>query len=89
MWKLRRKLRRNKGFDILVTHAPAYGLNDGNDLPHRGFQVFNTLLDKYNPKYFLHGHVHMKYGRKHKRYDTYHSTKIINSFERCVFEYDV
>lgn len=88
VWKLRRKLRRNKGFDILVTHAPAYGLNDGDDLPHRGFQVFNTLLDKYNPKYFLHGHVHMKYGRKHKRYDTYKDTNIINSFERCVFEYE-
>lgn len=88
VWKLRRKLRRNKGFDILVTHAPAYNLNDGDDLPHRGFQVFNTLLDKYNPKYFLHGHVHMKYGRKHKRYDTYKDTNIINSFERCVFEYE-
>ena len=86
--KLRWQLFRNKGFDILVTHAPAYGLNDGDDLPHRGFQIFNTLIDKYNPKFFLHGHVHMKYGRKHKRYDTYKDTQIINSFERCVFEYE-
>ena len=66
--KLRRQLFRNKGFDILVTHAPAFGLNDGEDLPHRGFQVFNTLIEKYNPKYFLHSHVHIKYGRKHVRY---------------------
>lgn len=87
--KLYWKLRKNKGFDILVSHAPAYGLNDGDDLPHRGFQVFNTLIDKYSPKYFLHGHVHMKYGRKHKRYDTYKDTQIINSFERCVFEYEI
>lgn len=87
--KLHRQLRHNKGFDILVTHAPAYGLNDGEDLPHRGFQVFNTLLDTYNPKYFLHGHVHMRYGRKHVRYDTYHGTTVINAFERCVFEYEV
>lgn len=29
-----------RGFDILVTHAPAYQLNDGRDLPHQGFQVF-------------------------------------------------
>ncbi|MBQ8802632.1 MAG: metallophosphoesterase family protein [Tyzzerella sp.] len=85
--KLRWKLFRNKGFDILVTHSPAYGLNDGDDLPHRGFQVFNTLIEKYSPKFFLHGHVHMKYGRKHKRYDTYQNTQIINCFERCVFEY--
>ncbi len=87
--KLHRQLRRNKGFDILVTHAPAYGLNDGEDLPHRGFQVFNTLLDKYSPRYFLHGHVHMRYGRKHVRYDTYHDTTVINAFERCVFEYEI
>lgn len=86
--KLRRQLFRNKGFDILVTHAPAFGLNDGEDLPHRGFEVFNTLMDKYNPKYFLHGHVHMKYGRKHKRYDTYNHTQVINAFERYVFEYE-
>lgn len=86
--KLKWQLLRHRGFDILVTHAPAYGLNDGDDLPHRGFQVFNTLIDKYTPKYFLHGHVHMKYGRKHVRFDTYKDTQIINSFERCVFEYE-
>ena len=86
--KLRWKLFRSKGFDILVTHAPAYGLNDGDDLPHRGFKVFNTLIEKYNPKYFLHGHVHMRYGRKHVRFDTCGDTKVINAFERCVFEYE-
>lgn len=86
--KLRWKLFRSKGFDILVTHAPAYGFNDGDDLPHRGFQVFNTLIEKYNPKYFLHGHVHMRYGRKHVRFDTCGDTQVINAFERCVFEYE-
>ena len=86
--KLRWKLFRSKGFDILVTHAPAFGLNDGEDLPHRGFQVFNTLIEKYNPKYFLHGHVHMRYGRKHVRFDTCKDTKVINAVERCVFEYE-
>ena len=86
--KLRWKLFRSKGFDILVTHAPAFGLNDGEDLPHRGFQGFNTLIEKYNPKYFLHGHVHMRYGRKHVRFDTCKDTKVINAFERCVFEYE-
>ena len=86
--KLRWKLFRSKGFDILVTHAPAFGINDGDNLPHRGFQVFNTLIEKYNPKYFLHGHVHMRYGRKHVRFDTCGDTQVINAFERCVFEYE-
>lgn len=86
--KLRLKLLRRHGFDILVTHAPAYQLNDGRDLPHQGFQVFRTLLEKYRPKYFLHGHVHLSYGRGHKRYDKYRDTHVINAYERCVFEFE-
>ena len=86
--KLWFRLFRKRGFDILVTHAPAYQLNDGRDLLHQGFQAFRTLLEKYQPKYFLHGHVHLSYGRIHKRYDKYMNTHIINAYERCVFDFE-
>ena len=50
-WGMRNRVRklwfqllRRRGFDILVTHAPAYQLNDGRDLPHQGFQVFLSLI---------------------------------------------
>ena len=76
------------GFDILLTHSPAYQLNDGLDLPHQGFQVFNTLMDKYHPRFFIHGHVHMSYGRNQKRYDQYNQTHVINAYDRCVFDYE-
>ena len=33
--KLKFLLIRKKGFDILLTHAPAAGLNDGPDGPHK------------------------------------------------------
>ena len=92
-WQMKNRVRKlwfslmkHRGFDILVTHAPAYQLNDGMDLPHQGFQIFRVLMEKYKPKFFLHGHVHMSYGRKHKRYDTYHDTQVVNAFERCVIE---
>lgn len=85
--KMRWKLRRNKGFDILVSHAPAYELNDMEDLPHRGFQCFKDLLDKYAPKYFLHGHVHANYGNKFRRLDHYGSTVVINAYEHFIIEY--
>ena len=92
-WQMKNRVRKlwfslmkHRGFDILVAHAPAYQLNDGMDLPHQGFQIFRVLMEKYKPKYFLHGHVHMSYGRKHKRYDTYHDTQVVNAFERCVIE---
>lgn len=85
--KLRGQLRKKKGFDILVTHAPAYGINDGEDLPHRGFEVFKTLMEEYAPKYFIHGHMHKNYGKPKKLIETYHETKIINAYERYIFEY--
>ena len=75
------------GIDILVTHAPAYGLNDGEDLPHRGFQIFRWFLDKWKPKYYLHGHVHLNYSSKQKRLDHYRDTVVINAFERHIFDY--
>ena len=86
--KLWFKLLIHKGVDILVTHAPAFQINDGEDIAHQGFQVFRRFLDNYKPKFFLHGHVHMSYGRQHKRYDTYNQTHIINAYERCVFDYE-
>lgn len=86
--KMRFQLFMKGGFDILLTHSPAYQLNDGRDLPHQGFQVFNTLMDKYHPRFFIHGHVHMAYGRQHKRYDQYEETHVVNAYERCVFDFD-
>ena len=86
--KLRWKLLWYGGVDILLTHAPAFEINDGRDLPHQGFRIFVKLIEKYKPKFFIHGHVHMTYGRTHKRYDKYKETHIINAYERCVFEYE-
>lgn len=84
--KMRFPLWRSRGFDVLLAHAPAKGLNDGEDLPHHGFQVFNELMDKYEPEFFIHGHVHMNYGRNHVREDEYGKTRVINAFERYVIE---
>ena len=89
VWKLWWRLKYRKGFDILLTHSPAYQLNDGKDLPHMGFEVFRTLLDKYKPAYFIHGHVHMNYGRSFPRLSTYNETQVINAYEKYIFEMDV
>ena len=43
VFKLIPKLLWRRGVDILVAHAPAYDINDGEDLPHRGFKIFKTL----------------------------------------------
>ena len=71
------------GFDVLVTHAPARGYGDLEDLPHRGFACFNDLLNRYQPKYMLHGHVHQNYGVTNFKRERLHpsGTKIINSYD--------
>lgn len=77
--KLRRTIKKHKGFDILLTHAPAYGLGDGDDRAHIGFKSFVDLLDTYSPKYFFHGHQHLNYGRR-SRILQYKDTTIINAY---------
>lgn len=84
--KLKLKLTINRGFDILVTHSPAYGFHDGEDQCHRGFDSFNRLINTYHPKYFVHGHVHMNYGRQFPRVYEIGDTQVINAFERYILE---
>ena len=80
--KLWWKLKRVGGVDIVVTHAPPAGYGDSNDYAHRGFECFLELIDRYHPKYLIHGHVHMNYGTDIVRELEYHGTKIINAYER-------
>lgn len=81
-------LRAHKvgGIDLLLTHAPARGVNDAEDEAHRGFAVFNQLLNEYQPQLFVHGHVHMNYGANIPRTCTYGNTTVINATERYTFD---
>ena len=86
--KLRFRLWRSRGFDILLTHAPARHLNDFDSITHRGFECFNRLLDKYRPKYFVHGHIHKNYGMNIPQRSEYGDTTVINAYDYCAFEYE-
>ena len=80
------KLMRNHGFDILLTHAPAAGFHEGDDRAHKGFDIFSELIDKYHPKFFIHGHVHKDYSRNFVRQDQIGDTTVINGYERFTLE---
>lgn len=84
--KLSFALWRRKGFDILLTHSPAWQLGDGKDLPHMGFKGFRYLLDRYSPRFFVHGHIHMTYGADIRRKRSYGNTTVINAYERYIIE---
>ena len=86
--RLKLRLKLSGGFDILVTHAPMAGFHDGDDLCHRGFEAFRRLLEQYQPKYYVHGHVHMNYGLKTPRLSLFGETTVINAYRTFTFEYD-
>ena len=80
------KLMRNHGFDILLTHAPAAGFHEGDDRAHKGFDIFSELIDRYHPKFFIHGHVHKDYSRNFVRQDQIGDTTVINGDEGFTLE---
>ena len=86
IWKLGWKIRRAGGVDIVVAHAPVRGVGDGDDYAHMGFEAFLPLLDRYKPRYLIHGHVHMEYGRDIARVLRRGDTTIINAYERYTLE---
>ncbi len=87
IFRLKRQIIRHRGFDILLTHAPAFSLGDGDDIVHQGYKAFLPLLEKYKPKYMVHGHMHLQYDRSLQRTVIYKDTQIINAFERHAWEY--
>ena len=84
--KLGFQLWKAKGVDIVVTHSPVQGFGDGEDYAHRGFECLLPLLDKYKPRYLVHGHVHVNYGANIPRVLQRGETTIINAYERYILE---
>ena len=83
--RLRFRLKKLGGVDIVVTHAPPRGLGDGEDRAHWGFESLVELLDTYHPQYLIHGHVHVRYGNV-ERTREYNGTTLVNATERYVLE---
>lgn len=83
--KLHPRIAKSKGFDLLLTHSPAQGVCDGNDVCHTGFASLLTLLDKWKPAHMVHGHMHMGFG-KGKRFVMHENTKVIDAFEYHILE---
>jgi uncharacterized protein len=68
--------------DILIAHAPARGIHDQPEGAHRGFRAFKTLMHRFRPKLFLHGHNH-RYGLDQWR-TRFEKTEVINVHPFCV-----
>lgn len=76
--KLRFKIKKLGGVDIVVAHGPIKGYGDLNDYAHQGFECFVQLIKEYHPKYFLFGHVHSRYDMNYTGFYELEGTQIIN-----------
>ena len=72
--RLRLRLRHP---DILITHGPPAGVNEGTDAPHRGLKAIRRAVEWMRPRLLLHGHVH-PYGREIIREGQIGETRVIN-----------
>ena len=86
LWRAGWAARRAGGVDIVLTHAPPRGCGDLEDAAHRGFEAFFPFLERYQPQYLIHGHIHMNYARNIPRRLQHGKTTIINAWERYELE---
>lgn len=78
------RLQIGRYIDILITHAPPCGIHDEQDACHLGFRAFLYFMQRFRPRYLLHGHVH-RYGNETWR-TQYLDTEVINVFPSRVIE---
>lgn len=80
--RIKRKISKYGGVDIIVTHAPIRGYGDMDDYAHQGFDCFEKLLMEYKPKFWFYGHIHQTYSHNLPRETKFKDSKIINCYER-------
>jgi Icc-related predicted phosphoesterase len=82
---LRNRLVTGRALDILLAHSPPYGIHNGRDRTHVGFKSFLWLMERFKPRYVLHGHRHV-YNPLEVTETQYEGTTIINVYPYKVLE---
>ena len=85
--QMRRRIRRltprfwfSGGIDLVIAHAPPRHIHDAEDRCHRGFKSFRWLIDRYSPRYFIHGHIHANFEKPSRRVTMVGRTQVINTY---------
>jgi Icc-related predicted phosphoesterase len=78
------RARYGRYLDMLITHAPPLGIHDGEDLCHRGFKSLIWFMERFRPRYLLHGHRHIY--KPENRQTRYLDTEVINVYPYHIVE---
>jgi Icc-related predicted phosphoesterase len=76
---LMNRVRYGRFLDVLLTHAPPKGIHDQPDRCHNGFEAFRWLVRTFQPRYHLHGHIHL-YDRRVPTVTRVGATEVINVY---------
>lgn len=79
------RLVHGRYIDIVLTHAPAKGIGDGEDRCHSGFESYLWFMRKFKPKFLIHGHIHL-YDQNSTRIYNYNDTTVVNAYNHVVIE---
>ena len=79
------RITHGHALDILLTHAPPWGVHDQTDLPHQGIKAFFWLIKYFQPAYHFHGHIHI-YNPKAAFQTRLGRTLVINAFGHRVVD---
>jgi Icc-related predicted phosphoesterase len=79
-----KRVRAGRKLDVLVTHAPPFGVAPAEDAAHVGFVAFQRIIKSLHPLLLVHGHIH-PYGKTQpeRRVD---GTRIINAIPSRMIE---
>jgi len=84
--RLRLRIWMVGGIDVVISHAPPRHIHDAEDRCHRGFESYGRLIDKYAPKYFVHGHIHARFTDPSQRITVVNQTRVVNSYGYHILE---
>ena len=77
LWIRLKRVRNGRKLDVLITHAPPFGVTEAKDAAHEGFKAFNRMIKEFRPLLVVHGHVH-PYGKAQPELQLDH-TRIVNA----------
>ncbi len=86
--ELRLRLKRvrsgHRKLDVLITHAPPFGVAKAEDDAHVGFVAFHRIIRAFQPLLLVHGHVH-PYGKTQPE-RLVDGTRIVNAIPSRLIE---
>jgi uncharacterized protein len=79
-----KRVQSGRKLDVLITHAPPFGVTEAEDPAHVGFVGLHRIIRGLHPLLLVHGHIH-PYGRARPEWRI-DGTRIVNAVPSRLLE---